>query len=201
MQDERQEKISSIEALHKEISFCRACDLHLKRTQPVPGSGSPDAKIMFVGEAPGKDEDIRGLPFVGAAGKFLSELLTIIDLKREDVFIANVLKCRPPDNRDPQEEETKKCWPFLERQFDIINPQLIVLLGRHAMYRFLPESFKISLCHGRAFEKEGKVYFPVYHPAMALYKRENREVLIKDFLKIPALLKTVSAPSREKSLI
>ena len=186
-------KEKKIQEIAKNISECKSCPLYKTRTHPVPGGGSAGSQIMFIGEAPGKDEDLKGMPFVGAAGKFLSELLTIIDLERKDVFIANVLKCRPPNNRDPEPEEAKKCWHFLEKQIEIISPKVIVLLGRHAMYRFLPESFKISEVHGQAFQKGNQVFFPVYHPAMALYRRENRNVLIKDFMKIPALIKTIEA--------
>ncbi|MCX6766567.1 MAG: uracil-DNA glycosylase [Candidatus Moranbacteria bacterium] len=156
---------------------------------------------MFVGEAPGAEEDKRGLPFVGAAGKFLNQMLETINLKREDVFIANVLKCRPPANRDPLPEEVAACWPWLLEQIKTIKPKLIVLLGRHAMERFLPNQ-KISQIHGTAVRRDipeiGKqVFYVLYHPAAALYQGSLREVLIADFKKIPKVLKAIEKEERK----
>jgi len=161
----------------------------------VPGEGNFNAEIMMIGEGPGKNEDLRGKPFVGAAGKFLNELLADIDLKRENVYITNVVKCRPPMNRDPLIEEIEACKEWLNQQILAIKPKLIVLLGRHAMSRFLP-NLKISEAHGRAFRREIEglgvfVFFPVYHPAAALYNGGMRPVLIGDFRKIPKLLKVI----------
>lgn len=165
---------------------CGAC------TNFVPGEGSPDAAIMLIGEAPGKNEDLQGRPFVGAAGKLLDELIESIGLRREDVFITNVLKARPPGNRDPLPGEAEHNWPWLERQIAAIRPRLIVLLGRHAMARFLPNR-KISRDHGRPRLLRGQVYLPVYHPAAALYTGALRETLFEDFAQIPALLERIAA--------
>lgn len=184
------------EVLRKEIDVCRKCRLcELGATRAVPGEGNPRAQVMFIGEAPGKAEDALGRPFVGAAGKFLTTMLELSGFKREDVFITNVVKHRPPENRDPMPDEIEKCWPFLEAQVKAIKPKLIVLLGRHAMGRFLP-GLKISEVHGQAKRAKGigtekQVYFPVYHPASALYNPGLRDVLINDMKKIPVLLKKI----------
>jgi len=146
---------------------------------------------MFIGEGPGKEEDKQGLPFVGSAGKFLDELLATINLERSDVFIGNVVKCRPPDNRDPLPEEIKTCFPYLQQQIELIKPKLIATLGRHAMYQFLPEDLRISQVHGRPFRRHGQVYLPLYHPAAALYHGSLRETIINDFKKIPLILKKI----------
>ena len=169
------------------------------RTNAVPGSGNYDAKIMFVGEAPGYWEDQKGLPFVGRAGKVLDELLAEISLKREDVYITNIVKCRPPNNRDPDEDEIKACSPYLDRQIDIIRPKIIVPLGRHSMsyllrkFGFEPEP--ISRIHGEIFEARtlfGKIIImPMYHPAVALYKPQLREELRNDFKKLKEILDNV----------
>lgn len=169
------------------------------RTNAVPGSGSYDAKIMFVGEAPGYWEDQKGLPFVGRAGKVLDELLTEISLKRYDVYITNIVKCRPPNNRDPDEDEIKACSPYLDRQIDIIRPKVIVPLGRHSMsyllrkFGFEPEP--ISRIHGKIFEARtlfGRIIImPMYHPAVALYKPQLREELRNDFKKLKEILDNV----------
>ncbi len=168
---------------HRGCSFepCQTC------TNFVPGEGSSTAEIMLVGEAPGKHEDLQGRPFVGAAGKLLDELLASIKLQRSDVFITNVLKARPPGNRDPLPDEAAHHWPWLREQVAAIQPKLIVLLGRHAMDRFLPDC-KISVDHGRAKRYRGQVYFPVYHPAAALYTGSLRQTLFDDFARIPKLL-------------
>ncbi len=181
--------------LEEKIKKCGKCLLRGTCTQVVPGEGNPNAEIMFIGEAPGAEEDKQGRPFVGAAGKFLNEMLEMISLKREDVFIANVLKCRPPGNRDPMPEEVEACWPWLLEQTKMIKPKLIVLLGRHAMERFLPNQ-KISKIHGTALRREiegiGKqVFYALYHPAAALYQGSLREVLIADFKKIPKVLEAI----------
>lgn len=187
----REEKTIALEALAAEVAACRACRLCEKRTNVVPGEGSPNAEILFIGEGPGKSEDEQGRPFVGAAGKFLNEMLGSIGLARTDVFIANVVKCRPPDNRDPEPDEVAACWPFLERQVAIIQPKLIVTLGRHSMARFLP-NLKISTAHGRPLRRrDGQVFLPLYHPAAALYSPAQRAVHLADFAKIPAILKKV----------
>jgi len=191
--------------LEEKIKKCCSCLLRRTCSQIVPGEGNPKAEILFIGEAPGAEEDKQGLPFVGAAGKFLNQMLGAINLKREDVFIANVLKCRPPGNRDPMPEEVAACWPWLLEQIKTIKPKLIVLLGRHAMERFLPNQ-KISQIHGTAVRRElpgvGKqVFYVLYHPAAALYQGSLREVLISDFKKIPKVLEAIEKePARNASL-
>ncbi len=143
----------SISALNKLISACERCSLFKTKTKDVPGVGSETADVMFIGEAPGKDEDQQGEPFVGRAGQLLTELIQSLGWQRKDVYIANVLKHRPPNNRDPLPEEAQMCWPYLKKQIELIDPKLIVFLGRHAMNRFFP-SLQISKAHGNAFRKE-----------------------------------------------
>lgn len=166
----------------------------------VPGEGNEQADILFIGEGPGKNEDLQGRPFVGQAGKLLDELIESIGLKREDVFITNVLKARPPGNRDPKPEEIDHSWPWLEEQIANIQPKLIVLLGRHAMDWFLPD-LKISKDHGRAKRFRGQAYLPVYHPAAALYTGSLRQTLFDDFKQIPSLLKKIEKLPPEKKVI
>lgn len=188
----KKEKLDQLNAL---MALCSNCALREGCSRVVPGEGNPEAEIMFIGEAPGKKEDELGRPFVGAAGKFLDEMLGTIRLKREDVYIANVVKCRPPENRDPNPEEIEACWPWLEQQIQIIDPKIIITLGRHSLGRFFP-SMKISDTHGKAFRKElpnmGKrVFYALYHPAAALYNGSMREVLIKDFKRIPRIVEKI----------
>jgi DNA polymerase len=177
----------SLVKIAQEAAVCQKCPLSKTRTNAVPGAGNPEADIMFIGEGPGRNEDLQGLPFVGAAGKVLDGLLASINLKREDVFIANVVKCRPPMNRDPLPEEVAACADYLSRQVALIKPKIIVLLGRHAMERFLP-GLKISVDHGKPKRRGGQVYFPIYHPAAAIYQRSLMETLEKDFKKIPQII-------------
>jgi uracil-DNA glycosylase family 4 len=160
-------------------------------TQLVFGAGNPDADIVFVGEAPGKNEDLQGAPFVGAAGKFLNEMLASIGLERSDIYITNIVKYRPPDNRDPTPEEIEAFKPYLQQQMEVIQPKLIVFLGRHSMNVFLPE-LKISQAHGRPVRKGGQVYLPLFHPAAALYNGGMRETLMSDFALIPAIVKKIT---------
>jgi uracil-DNA glycosylase len=157
------------------------------RTRVVPGVGSAQARMMFVGEAPGFNEDKQGEPFVGAAGSFLNELLASIGLKRSQIFITNVIKCRPPDNREPMPSEIQNCRVWLDAQIAHIRPQLIVTLGRFAMDAFLPGK-SISKIHGQAFKNGQITYFAMYHPAAALYQQSQRDVIKNDMLKIPAIL-------------
>lgn len=180
----------SLEELNNQILKCEKCALAKTRINVVPGEGSSKAEIMFIGEGPGKNEDEKGKPFIGAAGKLLDKMLALISLKREDVYIANVVKCRPPGNRDPLPEEVEACRPWLDQQIEIIKPKLIVLLGRHSMDRFLPNQ-KISIDHGKPKRKSGQVYFPIYHPAAALYRNGLLEDLKKDFKKIPRVLEMI----------
>lgn len=156
----------------------------------VMGEGNADADILFIGEAPGAKEDELGRPFVGAAGKFLDEMLASIELDRGDIYISNIVKYRPPGNRDPKPEEIEAFKPYLKKQVEIIEPKLIVFLGRHSMNVFLPE-LKISEAHGRAFKRDGQVYMPLYHPAAALYNGGMRKTLLEDFAGIPRLLKKI----------
>ena len=184
-----------LDELNKRMAEQCLCGLKATAINVVPGDGSADADILFIGEAPGKKEDEQGKPFIGAAGKFLSEMLASIGLKREDIYITNVVKYRPPNNRDPLPEEVAACWPWLEEQIKIINPKLIVPLGRHAMGRFLKDK-KISEVHGKVFEVElpnlGKRnLYPLYHPAAALYNGSMRKMLLEDFSHIPKLLKSL----------
>ncbi len=176
--------------LEEQISKCEKCLLSKTRTHAVPGEGSLNAEILFVGEGPGKKEDELGRPFVGAAGKLLDKLIESIGLARENVFIANVVKCRPPENRDPLPEEVDACRGWLDKQVEMINPKLIVLLGRHSMDRFLPNQ-RISIDHGKPKRHKGRVYFPVYHPAAALYRNSLLDDLKKDFQKIPKVLEMI----------
>lgn len=185
-------KKEQLEKLNREMAECSKCALRKGCKNVVPGEGSAEAEIMFIGEGPGAKEDELGRPFVGAAGKFLDEMLSSIKLERKDVYITNVVKCRPPNNRDPLPQEVAECWPWLLEQIKTIKPKLIITLGRHSMARFLPE-VKISQVHGHAMRREiegigPRLFFVLYHPAAALYNGSLREVLIKDFKKIPKVL-------------
>jgi len=187
-----------MDILIEKIKSCKNCKLRETCTTVVPGEGDIHANIMLIGEGPGKNEDLQGRPFVGAAGKFLTELLESIDLKRENVYITNIVKCRPPQNRDPLPEEVEACRQWLNEQISKINPKLIILLGRHAMNRFIP-NLQISSAHGRVFRKKLEevgdfVFFPVYHPAAALYNPKMKEPLFKDFAKIPKILELIEKP-------
>jgi DNA polymerase len=184
-----------LEELNQKMAQECKCALKATVLNVVPGEGSADGDILFIGEAPGKKEDEQGKPFIGAAGKFLSEMLASIGLSREDIYITNVVKYRPPENRDPLPDEVADCWPWLEAQIQLINPKLIVPLGRHAMERFL-KSKKISEVHGQLFEIElpnlGKRnFYTLYHPAAALYNGSMRKVLLEDFSRIPAILEVI----------
>jgi DNA polymerase len=192
-----------IESIADEIRSRRdqpfSFDSELTCTNMVPGEGAADAAIMFIGEAPGAKEDETGRPFVGAAGKFLAELLESIELSRDDVFITNVLKVRPPGNRDPLPVEVADHWPWLEEQIAAIQPELIIPLGRHAMARFLPNRV-ISRDHGQPRLKNGQVYLPVYHPAAALYNGSLRGTLFEDFAQIPDLIERIQETGRAELL-
>lgn len=188
-----------LDKLGEKIKKCQKCSLCKTRTNVVPGEGNTSTEIMFIGEGPGKEEDSQGKPFTGQAGKFLDELLKIIKLERKDVFITNIIKCRPPENRDPLPEEIETCWPYLEQQIKIIKPKLIVTLGRHSMNRFIP-GLIISKDHGQAkrykgIHQEKQVYYPMYHPAVSLYNPSQKETLIYDMKKIPILLRKIRAGS------
>lgn len=189
------EKTEELQNLHKKWAEECVCELKKTATQAVFGVGNASAKIVFIGEAPGKKEDELGEPFVGAAGKFLNEMLALINLKREDIYITNIVKYRPPNNRDPLPEEKSACRQWLLAELQIISPKLIIFLGRHAMNNFFPE-LQIGKAHGKLLIKKfsgmkTKYFFPLYHPAAALYDGSMREVLIEDFKKIPKVLKEI----------
>lgn len=179
--------MSELTELYKEIANCQRCVLSQARKRAVPGEGPEDSEIVFIGEGPGFHEDQQGRPFVGAAGQFLEELLESIGLKRDDVYICNVIKCRPPGNRDPLPEEIETCKPYLERQIQLISPRMIVTLGRFSMEHYFPGA-KISQIHGQPRKAGGIIYYPMYHPAAALHQPKWRQVVKEDMLKIPQLL-------------
>lgn len=186
------DKQKLLEQIKADIIKQNICpDLAKEATQLVFGAGSPDADIVFIGEAPGKNEDEQGLPFVGAAGKFLNEMLATIGLKRGDVYITNIVKYRPPGNRDPYPDEKAAFLPFLRAQLEVIRPKLVVLLGRHSMGVLLPPELRISECHGQPKRFQGQVYLPLFHPAAALYNNGMRQTLIDDFGRIPAVLAAI----------
>ena len=180
-------KMSALSELCDEIVRCQLCGIARSRTRAVPGEGPEDAEIMFVGEAPGWHEDQQGRPFVGPAGKYLEQLLASIGLTRQQVYITNVIKTRPPENRDPLPAEIQNCRRWLERQIEIIRPRMIVTLGRYSMAMFFPGK-SISKIHGTAQKRDGIIYFAMYHPAAALHQQSLRQVIEADMLKIPALL-------------
>jgi len=186
-------KTVQLDEVKEEIIKSKVCEELAKgATQLVFGDGSADADIVFIGEAPGKNEDAQGLPFVGAAGKFLNEMLEGIGLKRQDVYITNIVKYRPPQNRDPYPDEKAAFLPYLKRQLEIIKPKLVVTLGRHSMESLLPPGLLISAVHGQPKRFKGQVYLPLFHPAAALYNGAMRQTLVDDFAKIPRILAQIS---------
>jgi DNA polymerase len=176
-----------LDEIGSEVRVCTRCELCRGRTLAVPGSGNPEAEIMFIGEAPGWNEDREGLPFIGAAGKFLDELLAAIDLDRADVFITNVVKCRPPGNRDPLPDEIAACQPYLDAQIEAIDPRMIVTLGRYSMARWFPNE-RISRIHGQPRAFGNRVVVPMYHPAAALHQASLRATIEADMQKLPRFL-------------
>lgn len=178
----------SLEQISKRIEKCRKCPLCQGRTNVVVGSGNPSARVMIVGEAPGKNEDIKGEPFVGAAGKLLDELLKVANLSRDDVYIANVLKCRPPSNRNPKVEEIEMCSDFLREQTRVINPDIIVTLGNFATRFILKTNHGITALRGRIHDAGRFKVFPVFHPAATLYSPSKKDVLFDDFAHLGAIL-------------
>jgi len=180
----------------QEISQCKNCALYHSRKYAVPGEGPTQAAIMFVGEGPGFHENEQGRPFVGAAGKFLDDLLAMVKMKRAEVYITNVVKCRPPGNRDPQPDELTSCSGYLERQIRIINPEIIITLGRYSLAHFLPRS-KISDVHGQAINIKGRLMIAMYHPAAALHQQSLRTTIEQDFLRIPEIIAHASRISPE----
>ena len=188
--------ISEYEALVNKIKTCVQWDLCKTRTNAVPGQGSLTSKIMFVGEAPGAREDEVGLPFVGAAGNVLSGMLELIGLSRKEVYIANIIKCRPPNNRDPSPHEIDQCWKYLDKQIDLINPDLIVTLGRHSFGNFFPGEL-ISQARGTPRNWNGRTIFPVYHPAATLHNPRLKPILEEDFRKMKMLINNTQIESEK----
>lgn len=186
-------KQTQLDQIRADILSQNICpELAKTATQLVMGDGNPDAAIVFIGEAPGKNEDLKGVPFVGAAGKFLDEMLATINLKREDIYITNIVKYRPPDNRDPLPDEKTAFLPFLEAQLAIIKPKIVITLGRHSTNCFLPD-LQISKVHGQPMRYKGQVYLPLYHPAAALYNGGMRQTLLDDFARIPRIIELIES--------
>lgn len=177
--------------IEENIGRCYRCELGTSRLNPVPGEGSPQANVIMVGEAPGAKEDKTGKPFVGSAGKVLDEVLTLAGIKREDVFITSILKCRPPGNRNPKAEEIKTCLPWLTKQIEALKPKVICTMGRFATKALAGMDRPITEVHGQFIEKEGMIYFPIYHPAAILYNSKLREGLEADLRKLKAYLEQV----------
>jgi len=189
--------MSALSELYEEIARCQQCEIAKYRTKVVPGEGAEDAEIMFIGEAPGWHEDQQGRPFVGPAGLYLDELLASINLKRGQVYIANVIKCRPSANRDPLPVEIQNCRPWLNRQIELIRPKIIVTLGRYSMALFFPGK-SISKIHGTAQKRDDIVYYAMYHPAAALHQQSLRRAIEEDMLKIPSILARAESVTEAK---
>lgn len=190
-------KDKNYKEFYKNCLACQRCPLRKSATQVVPGKGNINSSIMFIGEAPGAKEDQTGEPFVGSAGKFLDVMLASIDLRREDIYIANMLKCRPPQNREPEDFEKETCRNWLDTQIEIINPKIFIPLGRHALGKFVP-GIQISKAHGKFFICEvneslikGKIVFASYHPAVALYNGSMRNVLLEDFKNLKKIIEKI----------
>lgn len=179
--------MSALSDLYAEIERCQDCELGKLRTRAVPGEGPEQTEILFIGEAPGWHEDQQGRPFVGPAGKYLDELLATIGLKREQVYIANIIKCRPPGNRDPLPGEIQACSKWLDRQIELLRPKMIITLGRYSMAKYFPNQ-SISQVHGKAKKQGNIIYYAMYHPAAALHQGSLRKVIETDILKIPKIL-------------
>jgi DNA polymerase len=190
MANAKQQQLDDIKRKILDDKICP--ELAAGATQLVFGDGNAEAELVFIGEAPGKNEDLQGIPFVGAAGKFLDEMLEMIDLKRSDIYITNIVKYRPPDNRDPFPDEKQAFMPYLESQLEVIQPKLTVTLGRHSLNCFLPD-LQISRCHGQPKRYQGRVYLPLFHPAAALYNGAMRQTLIDDFALIPAIIEKIKS--------
>ena len=185
---------ADFEELERRINGCVICTLGTKRTMAVPGNGSHTADVMFIGEGPGYYEDRQGLPFVGRAGQLLNEMLAAIGMKREDVFVTNMIKCRAPNNRDPLPIEIRSCGPYLDRQIELISPKVIVTLGRYSTAKFFPDE-PIGKLRGTPANWNGITVYPMYHPAAALRNSTIRAALERDFLKLPSLLEATPAPA------
>jgi uracil-DNA glycosylase family 4 len=185
--------MSALSDLYNDVALCKRCELYKCATRAVPGEGPENAEIMFIGEGPGWNEDQQGRPFVGAAGKFLDQLFALIGMKREQVYIANVVKHRPPNNREPLPSEISACGTWLDRQIEIVRPKVIVTLGRHSMARYFPDK-TIGKIHGTSEKRDGVIYFAMYHPAAALHQQSLRYQIEQDILKLPALLAELKKP-------
>ncbi len=183
----------SLDKVSREVVVCTKCRLSETRKKAVPGEGSKNSKVMFIGEAPGEQEDIQGRPFIGAAGKLLSELLASIGLQREDVYITNVAKCRPPNNRPPRKDEAAACRPYLDRQIALIEPKVICPMGNSAIHALIESDDSVTELHGIPFEVGRITYFPMFHPAAALYTFSLRKTMEEDFRKLRALLDSLSS--------
>jgi uracil-DNA glycosylase family 4 len=189
--------VSELTDLYKQIVVCTNCELHRTRVKGVPGEGPENARMMFIGEGPGHNENQQGRPFVGAAGQFLEALLKSIGLKRSDVYICNVVKCRPPDNRDPLPAEISACKPYLDRQIALIKPKLIVTLGRFSMAPYFPGE-SISKIHGQARRRGEQTVVAMFHPAAALHQPKYKTEIEADFKKLPQYLANLTKPEEAK---
>lgn len=179
-----------------QVAACQRCPLYQTAHNPVPGEGNPNAEIMFIGEGPGFHEDRQGRPFVGAAGQFLDTMLASVNLQRSDVYIANVVKHRPPGNQDPKPGEIAACWVWLKMQMEIIDPKIIVTLGRHSMSVLLPDLGPISRIHGRTYRRaDGRIYIPFYHPAAGLHQASLKTTIENDFKKLPKVIELLKTES------
>jgi uracil-DNA glycosylase len=186
-------KKTELQLIADEVNGCTKCGLCEQRTHTVPGEGNEKAQVLFIGEGPGKEEDEQGRPFVGKSGQFLREMIHLVGLREDDFFITNVVKCRPPGNRDPLPDEIAMCKTYLDRQIKALKPQVIVTLGRYSMAKYVPNT-KISDIHGRIFQRpDGVCIMSLYHPAVALYSESQKEVLIRDMRRLPILLDYLKA--------
>jgi uracil-DNA glycosylase family 4 len=190
--------MSALTELYQQIHQCFQCEIAKLRCQAVPGEGAENAEIMFIGEAPGWHEDQQGRPFVGQAGQYLDRLIDSINLKRPQVYITNVIKCRPPDNRDPLPSEIQNCRHWLDSQIELIRPKMIVTLGRYSMARYFPGK-SISKIHGTAQKSDNIIYYAMYHPAAALHQQSLKQAIETDMLKIPKLLAEAGQVRETKS--
>lgn len=195
--NDKNDVLSGLTALAAEVRKCQLCQLAQGRTNAVPGVGPANAEIMLIGEGPGMNEDKKGLPFVGASGQFLTDLLAKAGYKREEVFITNVVKCRPPQNRDPLPEEISACNGYLARQIALLNPKVIVTLGRFSMAKFFPNE-RISVIHGQARKVNGRIVVAMYHPAAALHQPALRSTLEQDFANLKPLIANIQKMMEKK---
>ncbi len=190
-------QLESLEDVARTVRQCTDCPLYRGRNNAVPGEGNPEAEVMFIGEGPGSREDREGRPFVGPAGQLLEGLLASMGTNRDEVFIANMVKCRPPDNRDPSPDEIGACGKYLDRQIELVNPKVIVTLGRFALGRFFPGE-SITRASGKVRQKDGRTIFPVIHPAAALRRNELRQTLIQDFRTLSQVLAETDRPETDR---